>query len=224
MNELFDREVAEGYDRWYGTKEGARYDLSEKELILRLLRPQGEKMLLDVGCGTGNLLLFLQRQGMRVVGVDPSPYMLEKARKKLDKGPPLLHARAEELPFKDKSFDMLILVTTLEFVEDPFLTLKEAFRVTRERVFLGVLNALSPLSIFRRIRGKFRQSIYNHARFYSLWELKALIRASLTSPPYRLRWAGLSPFPLNPFSAFLGVVIDLKRSSHQHILTSPMPR
>ena len=213
MSELFDKKVAESYDLWYETKRGARYDLDEKKLMVRLLSPQRGETLLDVGCGTGNLLLFLNNTGVKTVGIDPSPYMLGKARGKLREKTPLVQARAEELPFKDKSFDMLILVTTLEFVDDPRQAIKEAFRVTRERIFLGVLNAFSPLAVFRRVRGKFKRSIYNRARFYSLWGLTALIRSSISSLTYRLRWAGLLPFPLNPFSSFLGVIIYLNKDN-----------
>src|SRR5918996_54033 len=74
-----------------------------------LLADEGElagKRVLDVGCGTGGLLLTLRdRYSCRVAGVEPSSGMLAAAREKLGRSADLRAARAEQLPFPDGSFD-----------------------------------------------------------------------------------------------------------------------
>lgn len=85
-------------------------------------------------------------------------------------------AQAEALPFPDGVFD---LVTALEFVSDPLASLRGAGRVARNKVFIGVLNRCSPFFFGERLRGKYRSGVYGQAHFYSLPELKTMIRKAL---------------------------------------------
>ncbi len=66
--------------------------------------------VLDIGCGTGALCKTFYEKGFEVVGVDPSKGMLAQANKKLKNLPiKLIHiVPGEPLPFKDKSFDIVI--------------------------------------------------------------------------------------------------------------------
>lgn len=66
--------------------------------------------ILDIGCGTGALCKVFHDKGLEVVGVDPSKGMLAQANKKLKNLPiKLIHiVPGEPLPFKDKSFDIVI--------------------------------------------------------------------------------------------------------------------
>jgi len=84
---------------------------------------------LDLGTGTGrNLPLFTP--AARVVGVDPHPENLARARRR---GPaaPLVVARAEALPFKAGAFDTVVAGLVLCSVSDPAAALDEARRVLR---------------------------------------------------------------------------------------------
>ena len=78
---IFDKKAAQSYDDWFQTPTGLYIDRREKELILNLVAPKEGERLLDVGCGTGNHLLFFRRKGCDVTGLEPSPYMLDIARK-----------------------------------------------------------------------------------------------------------------------------------------------
>lgn len=66
--------------------------------------------VLDIGCGTGALCKTLSDDGLIVTGVDPSPGMLDQARKKLkDSRVDLIRIDPDKrLPFEDKSFDLVI--------------------------------------------------------------------------------------------------------------------
>ncbi|WP_242393230.1 class I SAM-dependent methyltransferase, partial [Anaeromyxobacter oryzisoli] len=68
---------------------------------------------LDVGCGTGALLVALRREAKpaRLVGVDPDPDMLAQAEPKLRAAgvaAELLRGSADALPFPDGSFDVVV--------------------------------------------------------------------------------------------------------------------
>jgi ubiquinone/menaquinone biosynthesis C-methylase UbiE len=64
------------------------------------------RRVLDVGCGTGRFASLLAAEhGSRVWGVDPSPEMLDVARRRAPRGVGLKLAGAEDLPFTDGWFE-----------------------------------------------------------------------------------------------------------------------
>jgi ArsR family transcriptional regulator len=107
-------------------------DLVEAEL-LRLL---GYGMLgraLDIGTGTGRLLEFLAPRLQAGFGIDASPTMLALARVRLAK-PDLSHLTVRQadmyaLPFRDASFEVVLLHMVLHYAEDCAAAIAEARRV-----------------------------------------------------------------------------------------------
>jgi SAM-dependent methyltransferase len=225
MGLVFDKETASRYDRWYRSPEGRYVEQRENGLILDLLRPRKGQRLLDVGCGTGNHLLLFRGMGLDVTGIDPSVPMLSIAREKLDRGATLHQGFAEDLPYDDNEFDVVCLITTLEFCTDPTQAISEAMRVARQRIFIGVLNSVSLIGIQRKIEGLFRYTLYRKARFFSIWELRHLIQALVGKT--RIEWGSVLNFPFrsldrlghideatpsrrNPFGAFIGIGVEMK--------------
>ena len=100
--------------------------------------------VLEVGCGTGVLTRVLARwPGVgTVVGIDPAPSFLDKARVlAID----LLNATFQEadgrrLPFDDASFDIAVFDSTLSHVPGPGDALAEAARVLRSTGHLAVFD------------------------------------------------------------------------------------
>lgn len=225
MEVLFDEGIARSYDRWSRTPQGRKAYELEGELLLRLgTLAQGEGVL-EVGCGTGSHLKIFMRKGLTVTGIDISPPMLQVARQKLGKEVKLCLGDAGNLPFKEKSFDCVALITTLEFIGDPDRAIHEASRVSRGRVLLGVLNKHSFLGIKRRLMAKSRPSIYDRARFYSIRELRELVTTAL--PGAIVDWASVLVLPMgwqhhlaglerrlsfrkNPLGAFLGLKVFIE--------------
>ncbi len=77
MKDEYDIE-AEVYDEVWGKHD---YETDVK-LLDELFKKHLCKRIIDVGCGTGNHAILLGRLGYEVTGIDISPVMLEKARKK----------------------------------------------------------------------------------------------------------------------------------------------
>jgi SAM-dependent methyltransferase len=123
-------EIAEWYD-------GTMVSPVDGRLALRLLGT-GQGRLLDVGCGGGTHMLAFREAGWMPVGVDASDQQLALARAR---GCDVLHARGEELPFDDASFDAAVSMWTHTDVEDFPAVLREVARVLRPGgifVYLGV--------------------------------------------------------------------------------------
>ena len=224
MGHVFDFNEALAYERWISRPQNKIAFELEAELMRNLLQPMRGESVLDIGCGTGACLEAFLEMGMRVTGLDPSTYMLDIALKKIGHRADLYRDYAEDLPFDDNSFNYACLFSTLEFVDDPQKALREAFRVSKDRVFIGVLNRYAIKGIQRRVKGIFTPTIFNHARFYSVWELKQMIRNIMGPVP--ISWRTVCQLPTNsgkfvynleqskiiqrcPFGAFAGMVVTL---------------
>jgi SAM-dependent methyltransferase len=99
--------------------------------------------VVEVGCGPGPVSRALaSRPGIEVVGVDPSPLFIAKARELARDLPNLafVEGDARALPFEDDSFDVLVFHTTLCHVPGPELALGEALRVLRRDGVLAVFD------------------------------------------------------------------------------------
>lgn len=172
----FGQDVAPYYEAWYESPEGQRADALEKASLSRLLRRfAGVESVLEIGSGTGHLTRWLSEQGLTSVGLDLSAAMLAQADT-LD-GIPLVQGDGCRLPFADGAFDLVALITTLEFLEHPGEVLLEGLRVARQGLLLGVLNRQSLLGLQRRLVGLLRPTIYDAAHFYSVGELSCLLRS-----------------------------------------------
>ena len=78
--------------------------------------------VLDLPCGTGNLLLDLGAAGYAPVGVDLSAPMLALTRRKIQRAnhrATLMRARVETLPLADHAFDSIVMTFPPGFVRDP---------------------------------------------------------------------------------------------------------
>jgi SAM-dependent methyltransferase len=120
---------ADGYDAYMG---GWSVLLAPSFLRSALARPPAA--LLDIGCGTGNLLAAARRSFPRaaLVGIDPSAALLARARRHSPlSSATLARAVAEALPFANASFDGALSLLVLQEFPEPQRALAEMRRVVR---------------------------------------------------------------------------------------------
>jgi ubiquinone/menaquinone biosynthesis C-methylase UbiE len=87
--------------------------------------------VLELAHGPGHLLVAMAKRGLTPVGIDLSPHMGRRARRRLrgaGLAVPLVRARAQALPFHDGYFDSVVATFPTEFILEP-ATLREAARV-----------------------------------------------------------------------------------------------
>jgi len=109
--------------------------------------------VLDLGTGTGNAAVLAARAGAEVTAVDPSPRLLDVARQRVGQGE-FVVAKAEELPFEDRSFDRVISMFAVIFSHEPERAAKEILRVTRGKALITAWESTGPLNDALGILGR----------------------------------------------------------------------
>lgn len=128
MNE---RQYHQGVER---LRAPERVALLEVERVVQLaLEGVDTHRVLDVGTGSGIFAQAFDSSGLQVTGIDANPAMLVAARSYVPGGTFQVGV-AEDLPFPDRSFDLVLMVHVLHETDDPLKALQEARRVARQRV------------------------------------------------------------------------------------------
>ena len=110
-----------GIVRWVETRRASA--------VIRSIDARPEHSILDVGCGTGNILS--QLPGNQRCGIDLSRFMVTRAREKLGPGVQVLLGDAEQLPFPSASFDRVIASSLFSHVQHPDRVAAELKRVVK---------------------------------------------------------------------------------------------
>jgi len=137
----------------------------EAELkAVKSLLPEGRRGM-EVGVGTGR---FAVPFGIEV-GIEPSTNMGAVAR---GRGIKVLGGVAEDLPLKTSCFDVILMVTTLCFLDDVNRSLRECRRVLRQGGYL-IIGFVDRTSLIGRdyVRHRHENVFYREATFYSVGEV-----------------------------------------------------
>ena len=153
VRELFNEKA----DRWsskYQAGGGLVSRIDAFGSAVSALSPPPARVV-EIGCGTGNLSAYLNRQGYEVIAFDIAERMLEQARG--------IHPEASvdwrqlsptwtELPLASESTDAIVASSVLEYVSSPSLVLRESARVLR-RGGLMVFSVPNPQASIRKLEG-----------------------------------------------------------------------
>ena len=122
----------------HSTARFSRYRELQKKCLARLdFRPRDR--ILCIGLGTGNELTRIAavpgpEQGLKITGIDTSPAALERAREKADLVGAAVDLRimdARSLDFPEASFDKVVCIHVMDFVDDDRAVTAEIFRVLK---------------------------------------------------------------------------------------------
>jgi SAM-dependent methyltransferase len=125
---------AEGYRRWANTYDDEPNPMLslERRILEQVLPPLVDLDVVDLGCGTGRWLKTLQGAGTRsLLGLDPSPEMLDLARSKLAGGASLVCADCGSVSLEANSADVILANFVLSYVEDVTSLVKTASEALR---------------------------------------------------------------------------------------------
>jgi len=156
----FDTESTR-YDAWFDSARGSSIFAQETASLLALIgKAQGR--WLEVGVGTGR---FAHALGIRE-GLDPSRAALAYAS---GRGIRTQVGCAEDLPYSDSSFDGVLMVVTICFVDDPVKAFEECRRILKGegRLIVGLVPADSPWGKLYARKGHEGHHFYSVATFYT---------------------------------------------------------
>ena len=102
-----------------------------KKYLKKYLKTKPNDLILDVGCGIGHLLDYLNQFSNNLVGIDADLISLLYAKKTTSAE--YVSSKAEKLPFKDNTFDKIISFNVLEHIENEQKVLDEIKRVAKNK-------------------------------------------------------------------------------------------
>lgn len=168
------------YGRWQGHKI---VWLALLWLFARITRRYGTAPLahLDVGCAFGYFVAYARPLVHRSVGVDISTHAVARARALFPESE-FVEARAEALPFQERTFDILTAFDTVEHLPDVRAGLAEFHRVLRPQ---GTLLLRMPYDGFWRRRMGWRDKDPTHVSVlpYDSW------KRALADTGFVLEWS-----------------------------------
>ncbi|MHA1309502.1 MAG: class I SAM-dependent methyltransferase [Candidatus Helarchaeota archaeon] len=161
FNENFEK-----YDDWYKAHQ-IFFECEAK--VLRELNLQGRG--LSIGVGTG----ILDSQANIEIGIDPALNMLKiAANRKIN----VILASSEYLPFKQSTFDFILMVVTICFLEAPETSFKELKKVIKSKGILAICIVPKESSWGQTYMEKIKKghTFYQYAKFYSIPEIDSLLK------------------------------------------------
>jgi ubiquinone/menaquinone biosynthesis C-methylase UbiE/NAD-dependent dihydropyrimidine dehydrogenase PreA subunit len=146
------------YDKGINILSGGHAKKIKNEIVMNWINP-GIKML-DVGCGTGDLMANAAKAGAQVTGIDISEGMLKVARKRFEDSAltgkeTLCQASVTELDklFADNAFD--VITATLVFSElypaERIWAMNELHRILKPCGVLVIADEVQPRAFIRRL-------------------------------------------------------------------------
>jgi len=193
-------EIAEDKHWWFSGRTRSLLNMLD-----RVVEPNGQKRVLDIGCGAGNMFHHLARYGS-VVGVDNNPRPLTVAR---DRGYDVREGRAEDLPVEDGAFDLVALLDTVEHCDDEMAVFEECYRVCAPG---GHLVVTVPAFMWL---WSHNDVLNNHKRRYTTAELGQ----RLAQVGFQMRRMTYNNFLVFPLAA--GLILVRRGASREPELASP---
>lgn len=133
--------ISKGYNELYKEEQ-----LKKLSIIKNNIKINKNNLLLDVGCGTGVSSQF----NCKVIGIDNSIKLL-----KININKNKILSNAENLPFKDNIFDIVISMTALHNFNNIESSLKEIKRVGKNKFVFSVLKKSKKISQIKRLIEKY---------------------------------------------------------------------
>jgi len=179
--------------RDYDDKWAFYVDATTRQTMARLSLEPTDRVL-DVGCGTGELLARLAAKypDARLAGLDPVPDMLEVAKRKLSDKVDLRVGWANELPWPDASFDIVVSCNMFHYITHPVEAIQEMERVLRPGGRIVITDwcddylACRVCNLYLRLTNRAFYKTYRHAECLEL--LHAAGYGDIQLERYKISW------------------------------------
>jgi ubiquinone/menaquinone biosynthesis C-methylase UbiE len=181
VKERFD-ELADSY-----TNNAVSY-IRNKRLNLINKHIKKEDKVLEIGCGSGNILKLINSKN--IYGLDISPKMIEFCKKTIPHGN-FISGDAENLPYEDNFFDKVIISEVLYYLPDLEKAMEEAKRVLKKEGLLLITSLNRKYNFIKTIVNVLKIGVHDNVSmsYISLNNLKNIIQKNF-------KIEEISPIPL----------------------------
>lgn len=201
VEDMFDN-IAPKYD-FLNRLLSMKVDVSWRNKLVKMLKKEEPKLVLDVATGTGDLAITIQRgTNAKIIGFDLSQQMLnvgiEKVKKlNLQDKIEMMKGDAENLPFEDNKFDAVSVAFGVRNFENLEKGLSELRRVVKDNSSVYILE-------FSKVEG-FMRPFYMFYSKYILPKIGKLISKDSSAYTYLPDSIEAFPFGENMKNILLGV-------------------
>lgn len=154
---------ADNFEKMGNSSMGKIYPFLINDLKKYYKKSFDNKIIAEIGSGPGFILKELAKENFKkIYGVDISLDMLNRAKKRLNNNIYLINAKAEELPFKNQSIDLIISRGSVFFWKDLEKAFKEIYRVLKNDGFLligGGYGISTPDEIITEINHYYKSNV-----------------------------------------------------------------
>ena len=156
------------YDDWFTDN---KYVFQSELKAIKKVLPKGKNGI-EIGVGSG---IFAEPLGIKE-GIEPSKAMREKAKQRNIE---VINAVAEKLPYRDKSKDFVLMVTTICFVDDIYKSFEEVKRILKDNgsLIVGFVDKNSPVGKVY-LKHQNESIFYKDATFFGTEELFEILRST----------------------------------------------
>ncbi len=211
----FDHESQEWFDNYNNEPKSIfQFDLQlRKELVLETVLDLAQEnefsRVVEIGCGSCNVIGEIPLKGSQKVGVDLSNKMLETGKKNYS-GIALINGDTNFLPFKDDQFDMVLCLGVIQYINSYADAITEISRILKPDGYL-ILSVPSKHSVFNIYR-----KLWHHSPMYMF--MKSLVYGVLKVDKVIRRLYKMHYFDISEVDTILSKK-DLKKISgliHTH--------
>jgi ubiquinone/menaquinone biosynthesis C-methylase UbiE len=160
LDKLFRKDIQERYRRTI-------------DAVLEL----GSPTVLDVGCGSGRILVPLAASGARVTGLDPAPHMIDVAKKRCDENGDGANCQFVVNDLRswetNQRFDAVIGIGLYDYLEDPITELRRMMELAKRKIVITFPRRWTWRAPIRKLRLGLRGC---PVFFYSRSEIETLVR------------------------------------------------
>jgi len=148
----FYNTTAESYDKLHEQEQNEKLMLA-KSIIIRHMKLTRNTKVLDVGCGSG----YSSNFNCNVTGIDPSTKLIGLAKQRYNHK--FRVAKAEDLPFNDDEFDLVISLSAMQNFDDADEALHEMQRVSKKMIVISFPNRIVR---FNELKEKLEKAIKDY--------------------------------------------------------------
>lgn len=164
----------------YDTDKNGKHAREQYPYVLKKISQMNFRSVLDVGCGTGEVLKSISEEypDVRLYGIDISEEMLKQAKAKLNRKAVLSAGDADHIPFTNNEFDLIVCTDSFHHYPNPQQAVDEFYRMLKTGKFLALCDFWKPFPIRQMMNIFLPYSNEGDVKVYSKQEIIRFLQKS----------------------------------------------